>query len=139
MLIETACSLVSNLIYKPGWRFECEDFSARFGDYITVKIIYPAVNYNRDQAPEYKDHIEIYATWPLLVSDTDDAKVIYARILDFVLLIEEHEAREALRVRPTMWAPFHPHHLAGMQSWLDHLENGDDHMKLFRDLKFGIS
>lgn len=127
MLITTAVDLVDNLIYKPGWRFTATDHTRRFEGSIKLRIDYPARASERDEAPGYDREINTYAEFPIIVRDCADVD-LYRRIIECIMEIEQHEAREFLRVKPTMWAPFHPHNIEGMRRWGTTLE----------DLKFGI-
>lgn len=127
MEVDSAIDLINSLIYKPGWRISAKDHQGRFEGTVAVKIDYPAQNTNRDQAPDYPENIETYASFPLVVGDCDD-ECLYRRVLDEIMKIELHEAREYLRVQPTLWAPFHPHRIDGMKRWGE----------LEADLRFGV-
>lgn len=135
MLISTAIELVSQLVYKPGWNFAAEDHTRRFEGSILLRIDYHAYASERKEAPEYLREIDTYATFPLVVRDCD-AIDLYRAVLACILEIEEHEAREFLRIEPTMWAPFHPHNIDGMKRWQTHRIMAP---KLIDDLKFGIA
>ena len=128
MRIDSAISLVENLVYKPGWSFSATDHSKRFEGAICVRIDYPARASEREEAPSYCREIMTYATFPMIVQDCDDT-ALYRKILAAITEIEIHEAREFLRVQPTMWAPFHPHRIDGMKRYGD----------VSADLKFGIA
>lgn len=116
MNVESALQLVAQLMYKPGWRFEAEDHRNRFEGSIKVTIHYPARNSDKELAPAYAVEIDTYASFPVIVEDTDDLG-LYRRIVDKLIEIETHEIREFLRVAPTCWAPFHPHRIDGMKRW----------------------
>lgn len=135
MDVRSAIELVNNsLVYKPGWTFTATDHTNRFEDTIVVRVDYPARNSNRDQAAEgYQEEIMTYASFPLVVKDCDDESLMF-QILDAIGKIEMHEAREFLRLKPTMWAPFHPHRVDGMRRW--HERTGEP---LVGDLQFGIA
>lgn len=135
MDVSSAVELVNNsLVYKPGWTFTATDHTDRFEDTIVVRVDYPARNSNRDQAEgEYPQEITTYASFPLVVKDCDDESLIF-QLLQAIGRIEMHEAREFLRVKPTMWAPFHPHRADGMRRWS--ARTGD---RLVDDLQFGIA
>ncbi|MER5302798.1 hypothetical protein ABT039_25505 [Streptomyces lasiicapitis] len=130
----SAIKLVDEMIYKPGWEFAARDHSQRFEDTIVVHVDYPARNSNRDQADAgYPNEITTYAEFPLVVKGCTDED-LYAALLKVIMQIEEHEAREFLRVRPTGWAPFHPHRATGMRRWAARTGTG-----LLADLQFGIA
>lgn len=135
METESALKLIPELIYKPGWAFAANAHENRFEGTIVVKIDYPARNSNRDQAESgYPVEISTYASFPLVIKDCSDED-LYAQILDAIVRIEEHEAREFLRIAPTDWAPFHPHRVDGMRRWAK--RHGRD--SLLGDLQFGIA
>lgn len=137
MNIKSAIALVNQLVYKPEWAFEAVDHSNRFEGSIKVKITYPALNSNRDQACDgYPQMITTYAEFPMVVANCDDSS-LYRQIANAIVKIEEHEMREFLRVLPTYWAPFHPHRIDGMKRW-----NTTDHVaadQVTPDLQFGIA
>jgi hypothetical protein len=125
----SAVALANRLIYKPGWQITAEDHTNRFEGTIKVRIDYPAQNSNRDQAEQgYPETIQTYASFPIVVGDCEDDATLYRRILDALVKIEIHEAREFLRVQDSFWAPFHPHRIDGMQRYgagvLDDLQFG---------------
>lgn len=134
MEIASALDLVHTVVYKPGWEFIATDHTSRFEGTITVKVVYPARNSNRDQADAgYPEEITTYATFPLVVADCDDES-LYLQILQAIVKIETHEAREFLRIKPTNWAPFHPHRVDGMRRWHKMMSQ-----PLIDDLQFGIA
>lgn len=119
MLVISAMQLIENLVYKPQWKFSAVDHTSRFEGMIKVRIDYPARNSNRDTAPLFEDDIPVtYATFSIIVSDCDEV-ALYKRLIDAIVEIEAHEAREFLRVAPTYWAPFHPHRIDGMKRWAE--------------------
>ncbi len=129
MMIQSAIDLINNIVYKPGWKFSVEDHTNRFEGAIKLRIDYPACNTDRDCAREgYQEQIETYAHFPVIVADCDDEE-LWRRVLGCIAEIDEHERREAFRIKPTFWAPFHPHQIDGMARWGDPAG----------DLKFGIA
>lgn len=132
MRVETAIALINDVIYRPGWQITATDARHRFEDAVRVEIHYPAQETSREEAlaPEgpYRNGNRPYAAFYIQVDGCDDI-ALYRRLLDRILEIEQHEAREYLRVRPTGWAPFHPHQADGMRRW------GDPE----RDLMFGAA
>lgn len=135
MEVQSAVELVNQVIYKPGWNFEAEPHTPRFEGTISVCITYPAADSGSNSFPEaWRDgflHLVpggAKARHPIVVSDVDDVG-LYKRLIDVILDIEEHEAREFLRILPTGWAPFHPHRVDGMRRW----------GKMEHDLHFGLS
>jgi hypothetical protein len=129
MNVTSAIELVNNVVYKPDWKITATDHTNRFEGAVTVRIDYPARATERAEAAEgYPREIMTYAIFPMIVIDCDDVS-LYRKLLSKIMEIEEHEAREFLRVLPTFWAPFHPHRVDGMRRW-GHLES---------DLQFGIA
>ncbi|MGW3917853.1 hypothetical protein ACWEBX_41425 [Streptomyces sp. NPDC005070] len=120
MEVKSAVRLINQLVYKPGWTLEAEDNTNRFEGTVKVKFIFPAFQSERELAEEgYPSHIEgSWAEFRIVVADCDDTE-LYRRVLEKIMTIELHEAREFLRVPPTFWAPFHPHRVDGMKRWGD--------------------
>lgn len=118
MECNSAIRLVENLIFLPGWRLEVEDHTHRFEGAIRLNINYPARNTNRDQADGgYATEFNTAAAFVILAGDCNDDIDLYRKVMECILVVWEHECREALRVRGTNWAPFHPHHVDGMKRW----------------------
>lgn len=139
MRVDTAIRLIGNLIYKPGWTFTATDHTKRFESTIELLVEYPAINSDRDNAERgYTDLVApvARAKFPIVLGSDCTDEVLYRRIIDIIMEIELHEAREFLRVLPTFWAPFHPHNVDGMKRWLrtDGLDKS-----LMPDLQFGVS
>lgn len=115
METDSAMQLISNMIFKPGWRLECEDLGSRFEGAIKVTFWYPAYRSERSLAYEgYPEQITARASFALMCTVCDDDVTLARKVLDMIADIDSHEAREALRFRPNMWAPFHPHRADGM-------------------------
>jgi hypothetical protein len=132
MRTETALELIDGLTYKPGWKLIASDHSDRFEGAIKLHVEYLAANSNRELADAgYPEQIVARAEFPIMVGDCDEACTLYRRIIDALMEIELHEAREFLRVRSTGWAPFHPHRLDGMRRW--------DPTNVRPDFTFGIA
>lgn len=119
MEISSAVALVNQLVYRPGWTIEAEDYSNRFEGSIMVKFTFPAFHTEREHAAKgYPSHTDSsWAKFPVIVSDCTTDDELYFKILQEIGRLEMHEAREFLRVQPTMWAPFHPHRVDGMKRW----------------------
>lgn len=141
MQVPTAIELVHSLIFFPGFEFKASDHTSRFEGSIRVRIEYDAWNTNRetlDAEDQYTQRIKTYAEFPLMVDDIPDDVVLYRRLMTVLMRLYEHEAREALRTEGTLWAPFHPHRVGGMQRWLQ--TNNDAAMVdlLASDFSFGV-
>jgi hypothetical protein len=128
MTVTSAITLIDLIVYRPGWSIRAIDHTKRYAGAVKVRIEYPAANTDRDQAPGYAQAITARAEFAMIVADCDDV-ALHKQILDAILRIEEHEAREFYRVHPTNWAPFHPHHAEGTLRWGSSPE---------RDLQFGV-
>lgn len=139
MLAESACELIGNVIYKPGWLIEPK-VNLRFEHAIAVKVTYPATNSDRDQAakgyPNMVSPMGPHATFTILVKDLDDVQ-LFAALAEILMTIEEHEMREFLRIAPNYWSPFHPHHTNGIRRWAE--VTGRDYKSVLQaDLTFGV-
>jgi hypothetical protein len=140
MQVSSAIRLINSLVYLPGWAFEATDHCNRFEDSVSVTITYPAVETNKDKAEEgYPLENRPHASFPLMVGAINDDIELYRLILHVIGEINTHEAREALRVQPTYWAPFHPHKQGGIAAWIDTENVCAQHDKYLPDLKFGIA
>lgn len=132
MEVDGACALINHsLVFRPGWEFNASSAEDRFAKTVKVEVRYPAQNFNQEHAPDYEVPIEGGATASFFVRvhDCDDVQSLFRKMLDVVARIDSHEAREALRIAPTMEAPFHPHNVDGMERF------GDVH----KDLYFGAA
>lgn len=143
MRIETAMRLLGEVIYKPGWTFEVTDHTKRFEGTVSVKITYPAMDSGEDFAPEYTTPVEggARAAFPIVVGDLadHDTETLYTRLVKAIMEIEEHEAREFLRVWPSKIAPLHPHSIDGMRAWHRQQHRRDGAFADLRsDMGFGV-
>jgi hypothetical protein len=140
MDVTTAIRLVENLVFFPGWELTATDHSDRFEDTICVQVTYPSYETNRPEAERgYDVANRPYARFPIVVRDLDDVGLYRAISRILVEDIWSHEVREALRVKPTFWAPFHPHQIDGMRRWEDGSAQLDASVHLRDDLQFGIA
>lgn len=125
MEVDTALTIINEqLVYAPGWTIEADDFTNRFERGIRVNVKYPACATEREEAKQgYPRLIETGGRFPVnLICDSEIT--LMRQILSQVIMpIHEHEAREMLRLKPTFWAPFHPHRVEGMERWGN--PNGD--------------
>lgn len=139
MQVSTAVELIHQLIFFPGFEFKAYDHTDRFEGSVRVRIEYDAWNTNREtlRAGQYTETIKTYAEFPLMVEDVSDEAVLYRRLMVVLMRLYEHEAREALRVRGTLWSPFHPHRIGGMRRWIE-TSNDDTLLDLSVDFTFGV-
>lgn len=141
MNVESACALLNNIEFKRNgadWKIHAEPFE-RFEDAIILNIAYPVIDSSRDHwdTPigevqsdgNKKEQYYVSTRWVILAGCCTDELGLYREFLDKVALIDSHEAREALRIKPTKWAPFHPHRTGGMERWGD----------VEGDTKFGVA
>lgn len=113
----SAIELINSICYKPGWSFSAEDHTNRFQESLLVHVEYEARDSKQEDAPDFPNAFVARAKFVLMVGDLD-LYGLYRALLDEVILpIEEHEAREFLRIPPTFGAPFHPHTTDGMKRW----------------------
>jgi len=121
MQVDTAIALINQLIYMPGWNLTARDHTDRFEDAIVLHVDYQAPNFTRAAAANgYPYTVDAAAEFPLCVSGCSDVVDLYHLVFDQALMrIHCHEGREALRVLPTHWAPFHPHKVDGRERWGD--------------------
>jgi hypothetical protein len=121
--LDIACDLLNNLIFMPGWTITAKPNGA-YEQGITITVILPAVDADRDQAPEYNKPLKL-AGLPegfqmaefLVICDGCSEIELLRKVLDKLILCLVHEAREFFRYGPSKDAPFHPHHIAGMNAW----------------------
>lgn len=139
MEVESAMALINDLTYFPGWEFEVSDHCKRFEGSVTVKVTYPSFETNRKEASEgFPVENHPYATFPLMVHGMT-AEDLYYAMGHILMSIYEHEMREALRVKPTFWAPFHPHRIDGIKRWTKARKHAKKWRMQMPDLQFGIA
>lgn len=131
MDIGTAIDLINDgIVFLPGWTFHAEDISHRFEGTVKLRISYHAVDTGRDNAKiGYEKELDTFAEFSFPVANCPDINSVVRHMLDKIMEIQLHEAREALRIRPSYDAPFHPHALAGMAAY----------GKVDTDLSFGVA
>lgn len=141
MEVTTAVELLNQIEFNRNgheWRIRAEAFD-RFEDAIILTIDYPIIDSSRHNydvpigGPQpdgsIKESFYVSTRWVILAGCCTDELGLYREFLDKVAIIDSHEAREALRVKPTKWAPFHPHRTGGMERWGD----------MQGDIQFGLA
>lgn len=131
MLPQTAADLLNHIEFKRNgaeWRVRAKPFD-RFEDSILLEIDYPVIDSSRNHwdVPEggeqddgaTKEKFYVTTKWVIQAGCCSDDTDLYREFLAKVAIIDSHEAREALRIRPSLWAPFHPHRTGGMERWGD--------------------
>jgi hypothetical protein len=120
------------VIFWPGWEFVATDYSWFFeDDTVKIDVYYRPHETNRQDARDNDLHDiptpVLYlgpVPFPVHVDGLDEFGLLY-ELGKIVLEIQEHEMREALRVRRLDYdAPFHPHKIAGNRTW-EEKRNGD--------------
>lgn len=137
MLVQSAIDLIGEMVYKPGWTFEASDHTDRFEHTVKVRVTYPATMSEREEAPRgYPTEITPHGEFAIQVDNCrDEADLFLKMLVEIIAPIDSHEAREFLRVRPTFWAPYHPHTADGMRRWA---ERTGDQAALMADMRFGV-
>lgn len=133
MEIDTALTIINDqIIYVPGWEFQAEAFTNRFESAVKVEVEYPAFATERKEVQAngaYTRPITTGGKFPLYLVCDSEITLLRQMLEQIILPIHCHEARESLRLKPTFWAPFHPHKTGGMERW------GTPH----DDLMFGLA
>lgn len=118
MLIESAIEILRNVIVRPGYRFDFEPAEHRHEGTVLVHSWIDTVDTGRTNGMHgWPEKVEARQDFYLPVGDCVDAVELLRRFLHLILRIEEHEWREFLRLKPSGWAPFHPHQIDGMERW----------------------
>lgn len=121
----TAVTLINEqLVFPIGWEVVAKDHSSRFGETIVVDFkLTDARQSERAEAPEgYPNVIKGGARsgWPIYVGDVENIEDLTYKVIGAMLRNASHEIREFVRVKPTYWAPFHPHRGDGIKRWSQH-------------------
>lgn len=117
MNAQRAVELINKISYRPEWEISAHLMAAGL-PYVFVTARVHTVNSDRDQA--IKGYPEKIILGPDTMIDAelyDTPDDLYGRILDWIIGLEIHEAREFLRVGDDMRAPFHPHRPEGQAAW----------------------
>lgn len=139
MDVRTAVDLLSEVTYKPGWTFDVRADEKRHESAIRVRVTYPAPNSDAALAPEYDVPVPggAHADFLIMAGVLHSPEHVYRALLDKLLMVEEHEAREFFgvggRIMPDK--PFHPHTISGMTNWLNVTD--DWHARVAPDVQFG--
>lgn len=121
MEVSTALTVINEqLVYAPGWTIHAESFTNRFERGIRVGVDYPACATEREEARDgYPRLIQTGGQFPVNLTCDSIETLMRQLLVDVIFPIHHHEAREMLRLKPTFWAPFHPHRVEGMARWGD--------------------
>lgn len=141
MKVDVAVDLINGIQYLPGWKITAKDDTNRFEGSVTVRIDYPAIETDRSNAKVgYEKKITTYAEFRMIVQECPDQESVLFKVLQKIMEIHEHEARETFRIGPGLDAPFHPHYIAGMRAWAHRAYQLPAHeVSLLRDQIFGVN
>lgn len=120
MNVDTALRLIEQIDCGPNLCVEAEDYTRRHEGAIRLTTIVTTVGSEREQFGNYKDAepIDVRAQFVIIVTDCADDLELYRRVLTEALIPTlTHEIREFFRIKPTGWAPFHPHKIDGVDRW----------------------
>lgn len=119
MLVSSAVTIINeSVIFFPGWKIRAEDFTTRHEGCICLHIEGTSWETNRPEAMAGYPTVNHPRVTVLLqvgniADDLELHRAVLGKLIDFMV----HEAREAYRIKPTGWAPFHPHKIDGMNRW----------------------
>lgn len=142
MHVDTALTIINeSLVYPPGYTVTATDHTSRFEDTVCVHVSIDAKRSERELAPEgYPEDVPggARSSFPIAVGDIEDGDGALAaltyRVITALVTATTHEIREFVRVKPTYWAPFHPHRLDGIKRW-----SKAQHTDPSADFLFGLS
>lgn len=139
MDVRTVVDLLSEVTYKPGWSFDVHADERRHESAVRIKVRYAAQNTDSEWAPDYAEPVAggARAEFIIMAGVLHSAEHVYRALLDIILCIETHEAREFFGVggRILPEKPFHPHTIQGMENWLKVTD--DWHGRVAGDMQFG--
>jgi hypothetical protein len=112
----TAIATIKDLVFRPGWEFECEPFTHRFQNTLKLRVRYTAISTDRDAARNgYPEELATFADKVIMLDECETVEHLMVQVLTFIREIDFHEATETLRLRTADYdAPFHPHRSAGI-------------------------
>lgn len=119
MLVESAVRIINDgIVFFPGWKIHAEDFTSRHEGAVCLHIEMCSWETNRPEAMAgfpVQNHPRV--TVIIQVADLEDDVALHHMVVQALIDCFIHEAREAYRVKPSGWAPFHPHTIDGMRRW----------------------
>lgn len=136
-----AVELINRLVYRPGWKISARTFQERYESAIVVTIEFTAQN--TSEPPLYPHAFELHNEFVILTGECPTILHVLRKLLGEILRLEEHEAREFLRLPEDAGyvAPFHPHTDFGMDMWARlgtrHTGLSVKEQMITRDLQFG--
>jgi hypothetical protein len=137
MLVPSAVALINeSLIFLPGWKITAEDYTSRHEGCVALHIGAPSYETNRSEAMlGYPVENEPHAVVMIQVTPEMDLVDLFYLVLSKIIEFQTHEFREGMRVKPTGWAPFHPHKIDGIHRWC--ARSGEHTAE--KDLSFGFN
>lgn len=119
MQVPDALKLIEGVSYKPGWSFSAINYERNAGC-VLLRVKYEVPNSDVRYAPEYAEPVAPVPSMDFILSafdchtDTD----VYGKVIECLLQVERHEAREFFAVNGTDYdKPFHPHTPTGTTNW----------------------
>lgn len=112
MDIDHAIEVIEQVRYKPGWKITAKRV---WGSDHDVRLVVDYLAPDSSNAPEYRETIAVDAHCVIDVSDIASDLDLLRKVLDSLIEVEIHEAREFFRYGPE--APFHPHSFEGDVGW----------------------
>lgn len=141
MDVSRAKELISDVTYKPEWRWTVASHENRFRDAVVVTMYYNVRDTAYGKAPAYTDFIEVFSSWVIIVDDLSEDQ-LYAELFRIIMKIELHESREFFSVRVSdgdySRKPYHPHRMNGMKGYAE-ATNQDVIDVIESDLGFGTA
>ena len=118
MEVSSAIALINEgLVYKPDWVLVATDHTSRFEGSICLEITSPTYASEKEQALlGYPNEIRPMARFCVCVATLDIYELV-REVIQCINRYDLHETREFLRLKPSYWAPFHPHRHDGMERW----------------------
>lgn len=116
---DQATRIVSNIVYKPGWTFEGDNYS--MSNTYWVSVFFPARNSNREFARNGYP-VSLFPggarAFPIELDECQTEDDFMDALTAGLIGVENHETCEFLRRRDQDYAaPFHPHRPEGIAAW----------------------
>jgi hypothetical protein len=120
MTRDQAIRIIKQLHYKPGWTFEIRPYP--FVDELIITMNFETFDTNVRYAPDYRQTIRPGPTFTLRPSDFNTRRELEDHLMNTIIELEVHEAREAFKRREPSAeygyvAPYHPHRADGDMAW----------------------
>lgn len=115
MEFDRADRLIKGISYKPGWTLQLREWGAGLSE---LSVVFPSLETDRRRAPDYAEKIVMAPSTLIYLGDIASEEDLYARVFQFILQVETHEAREFFGVDgDRFYKPLHPHTPAGEKRW----------------------